>query len=272
MSRKTRRVWIAIAVAGLVVVAALGLIYQRRLYRLFFIPEAPSRSMRPGPPRQANSASYRVLYVGHSLVNEDMPAMTRSIAESRGVIWTYDVQLTNGGSLKANWEGGDRAIGVNARRALETGGYDVLVLAEAVNLDDHLRWSEPEVYLNRFYSLAVEHRPDIRVYLYEVWHDRVEPRARFGVPAGGSWRENLDSDLAKWEHIVDARASERAGPPIDIIPGGQAMAAVVDAIGRGEVPGVERDGELFADDVHLSPLGNYFIALVQFCKRSRGAR
>ena len=54
-----------------------------------------------------------------------------------------------------------------------------------------------------------------------------------------------------------------------IVPGGQALAALVDAIRAGQVPGVPSEGALFRDGVHLTDLGNYFIALVQVRTLSR---
>jgi hypothetical protein len=252
----------------------LGVAWQRRIHKLWVIPEAPSRrQVTEGLVPAAPLSRVRVLFVGHSLVNQDMPAMARAVAASVGVDFTYDVQLVDGGSLQVNWNEAERATGVRAREALAGGGYDTVVLTEAVNLDDHLRWSEPASYAARWYALAREHRADARLFFYETWHHRDQPRHARGLPflpSRLSWRQHLDADLDKWEHIVDSAEREYAllhpaAPRLDvhIVPGGQALAALVDAIRAGQVPGVPSESALFADGVHLSPLGNYFIALVQ---------
>jgi hypothetical protein len=269
--RKTIGVLLAL---GSALLAGFGVAVHRRLHKLWVIPEAPSRSLHTaGWVEAAPLPSVRVLFVGHSLVNQDMPAMARAVAASVGVDFTYDVQLIDGGSLEVNWNQAERATGVRAREALATGGYDTVVLTEAVNLDDHLRWSEPAVHAARWYALAREHRPDVRLFFYETWHHRSEPRHARGLPllpSRLSWREHLDVDLGKWEHIVDgaehAYAMAHASAPplgVHIVPGGQALAALVDAIRAGQVPGLSSEDALFRDGVHLTDLGNYFIALVQ---------
>lgn len=269
--RKTMGVLLALGSALLGGVAGA---VHRRVHKLWVIPEAPSRSMSTtGWVDAAPLSRVRVLFVGHSLVNQDMPAMARAVAASVGVDFTYDVQLIDGGSLEVNWNQAERSTGVRARDALATGGYDTVVLTEAVNLDDHLRWSEPALHAARWYTLARRHRPDARLFFYETWHHRAEPRHARGlplVPSRLSWREHLDADLGKWEHIVDGAVREYSAThanaaPLDvhIVPGGQALAALVDAIRAGQVPGVPDEGALFTDGVHLTDLGNYFIALVQ---------
>jgi hypothetical protein len=253
------------------------------LHKLWFIPDPPSRGMPPAATDACASsaplARVHVLFVGHSLVNQTMPRMAAAVAGALGVELTYDVQLTDGGSLEVNWNHAAEATGVNARQALGAGHYDTLVLTEAVNLDDHLRWSDPAGHAQRWYALARAARPDTRLFFYETWHHRSEPRHARGLPLWPSrltWREHLDADLGKWEHIVDeatrlAAQSDPSRAPLDvhIVPGGQALAALVDAIRAGQVPGVAREEELFTDGVHLSDVGNYFIALVQVATLTR---
>ena len=274
--RKTIGVLLAL---GSALLAGFGVAVHRRLHKLWVIPDAPSRSQRiEGFVPAAPLPRVRVLFVGHSLVNQDMPAMARAVAASVGVDFSYDVQLIDGGSLEVNWNQAERATGVRAREALTTGGYDTLVLTEAVNLDDHLRWSEPSHHAALWYALAREHRPDARLFFYETWHHRDQPRHVRGLPlvqSRMSWREHLDADLGKWEHIVDEAEREyatfHASTPlhVDIVPGGQALAALVDAVRAGQVPGVPNEALLFRDNVHLTDLGNYFIALVQVATLAR---
>lgn len=222
-------------------------------------PETP-----PGPLRSPIDEAH-VMFIGHSLVNFHMPAMLADVAHSLGVQHEHAAHIQDGAPLKHNWERHEQARGTDARKALPTGRYDVVVLTEAVDLDDMIRWMEPAEYGGRFYRLAVEANPDVRVFLYETWHDRnLVRRGPLGCSRGGDWRAYLDDDLGKWEGIADDIARAHRGPPVAVVPGGQAMARLVDEIRAGQVPGIDNERSLFSDTVHLSPLGNYFIALVQF--------
>lgn len=222
-------------------------------------PEAPQGPLRP-PIDEA-----RVMFIGHSLVNFHMPAMLADVARSLDVRHEYAAHIQDGAPLKHNWERHGQARGTDAREALPTGRYDVVVLTEAVDLDDMIRWMEPAEYGGRFYRLAVEANPDVRVFLYETWHDRKLVRSGpLGCSREGNWRTYLDDDLGKWEGIADDIGRSHRGPPVALVPGGQAMARLVDEIRDGRVPGIDNESSLFSDTVHLSDLGNYFIALVHF--------
>ncbi len=230
---------------------------------------APSRVERLSPEEASGEAlpavdHARVFFVGHSLINFTIPSMIGSIAESLGVAYEHDEQIMDGGALKMNWEEHGRAKGSNAQKKIPGGGFDVLVMTEAVDLDDMIRWMEPAKYGGKFYSLAVNANPKVRPLFYETWHERDLVRKRFGLNTGGNWRSYIDDDLGKWETIVrDINAAEK-GPRLHMIPGGQALATLVDEIRAGRVDGLKRETDLFSDNVHLSPLGNYFLALVQF--------
>lgn len=233
----------------------------------------PSRYFPPprlSPPKPTGAllaplARAKVLFLGHSLVNREMPAMLGDIAASLGCEFTADVQLRSGATLRHGWEGTLPIEGVRARDALATGAYDTLVLTEAVDLDEMLRWMDPAEYAGRFQQLAVTHNPTVRVFLYETWHDRELVRHTwYGSARAERWREFLDEDLGKWETIAVGAATRAGQPRMSIVPAGQALARLTDAIRGGEVPGIASEAALFLDGIHLAPLGNYFIALVQF--------
>lgn len=254
--------------AFLLALLAVLLLGGRALWRLpstrFFPPPRLSPTTASGALQPAVERA-KVLFIGHSLVNTEMPAMLRSIAASLGMAHENDAQLRTGASLKDSWESTAPVEGVRARDVLPRGNYDVVVLTEAVDLDDSLRWSDSAEYAARFQRLAITGNPGVRVFLYETWHDRQLVRnALYGTARAAGWREFLDEDLGKWESIA-ADAAQRAGAPrMAIVPGGQAMVRLTDAIRAGSVPGLTSEAELFSDTVHLRPLGNYFIALVQF--------
>ncbi|MEI4263444.1 DUF4214 domain-containing protein [Roseovarius sp. D0-M9] len=199
----------------------------------------------------------KILLIGHSLVGKIMPQMLNSVMTTLGRDVQADVQVINGAPLRYNWDNGDRAEGVNARNALADGSYDVVVVTEAIPLDTHLTWNDTHGYATRYYNLATNANSATQFYVYETWHN-------LGSNLG-AWRAQLDDDLGKWEGIADYINAQRAGgmPEALIVPAGQAMARLYDAIQAGQVPGLSSIRDVFKDDIHLNDLGQWFIAGLQ---------
>ncbi|NNE52300.1 MAG: DUF4214 domain-containing protein [Sulfitobacter sp.] len=195
-----------------------------------------------------------ILFIGHSLVGPVMPAMLDQFLQSGGRQASVDTQIINGSPLWYNWENGGSAEGVNARTALRDGDYAAVIVTEAVPLDSHLMWSDTYEYANRYATLAQSSNPGSRFYIYETWHS-------IGS-SPGAWRAQIDRDLSKWEGIadhIDNNAS--AGTPATlIIPAGQALARLYDAIEARQVPGLSSIRDIFSDDIHLNDTGHWFVA------------
>lgn len=206
-------------------------------------------------------------FVGHSLVNFDMPRMLDVIAGENQKQHSSDLQIINGSSLKYNWENSERAQGSDSRVVLPQGGHSVLVFTESVPLLNSITWNDSSGFATNFYDLAVSSNADTRVFLYETWHC-----INSGLPEGCEWdeedeydwRARLDRDLPRWEGIAEGVEAARAGSSVSIIPGGQAMAALSDAIDDGEVSELSSVRDLYKDDIHLTDVGNYYIALVNY--------
>lgn len=203
--------------------------------------------------------STNAILIGHSLVGKDMPTMLNGMNEDLGHTGNFDYQVIIGSPLKFNWENGhqDFVEGVNAREALTTGEYGVLVMTEAVPLDPHIEWSDPAGNALNYLNVAYDANPDVQSYFYATWHG-------FDFYEGdlAAWREGLDAFSPKWEGIVD---DVNAGRPegskeMLLIPADQAMANLYDAIEAGEVPGVDNIRYFFQDDIHLNAFGLQFIS------------
>lgn len=213
-----------------------------------------------------------VYHLGHSLVGRDMPAMVEHLAAAAGMTGhSHASQLGWGASLDQHWRGevpGFAAENAHpahrpAREALASGAYDAVVLTEMVELRDAIRWHDSGRALADWAQLATE-TASPRVYLYETWH-------RLDDPAG--WLERIAADRAAlWEGELLAKAMARDGVPvIRVIPGGQALAAVVRAAESGALPGLTSRDDFFArtpegstDPIHLNDIGAYVIALTHF--------
>ncbi len=211
-----------------------------------------------------------VFHLGHSLVNRDMPAMVAQLAPAGH---SYDSQLGWGTTLQAHW--GDAPInGFEAENAhprfrpaleaVQSGDYDAIVLTEMVEIRASIRYYDSPVYLARWAAEALKARPDVRLYLYETWHQLDDPEG---------WLERLDLDHDRyWLSRVLGPALERLpeGTRIFLIPAGQVLAAFVRAVeAQGGVGNVRDRTDLFAraedgslDVIHLNDIGNYLVALV----------
>jgi hypothetical protein len=215
----------------------------------------------------------RVFHIGHSLVNRDMPLMLEHLA---GAGHEHRSQLGWGASLQSHWEpkvpinGFDtenaHARYQDARQAIESGTFDAVVLTEAVEIKDSIRYFDSPKYIRRWTSAARTANPSTRVYLYETWHSLDDPQG---------WLERLDADLpAFWEGVLLAQGlahSDTAGP-VYVIPAGQVLARFVREVeSRGGVGEVKSREDLFSrntdgtlDNIHLNLLGNYLVALTHY--------
>ena len=219
----------------------------------------------------APDGSLKVFHLGHSLVGRDMPAMLAQLAPEGH---DYASQLGWGTPLRAHWEPDVPVNGFDTENdhpkflpapvALESGGFDAVVLTEMVELKDAIRYHDSPEYLARWAGLAHESRADVRLYVYETWHNTDDP---------AGWLERIDSDFEDlWMERVTLPAVGQLGVPIYVIPGGQVLAAFVRAVeaqgGVGNVGSrdalMARTSEGDVDTIHLSDIGAYLIALTHY--------
>ncbi len=206
-----------------------------------------------------------ILYVGHSLVGPNLPALVQGALIRQGdPAAIVQAHVINGASLRYNWDNADDAEGVNARARLET-GVDVLILSESVPLAEQIAWNDTVGQIVAFGGLARAANPDTRIFIYEAWHSLksgpgtvIEGDAGAGAP----WRARIDADAAVWRDLAAAASTRIGGAPVQVIPAGQAMARLSDAIDAGDVPGFDSITQFFADDIHPNGKGLYFLALV----------
>lgn len=215
----------------------------------------------------------QVYHLGHSLKGQDIPAFIQQLAHAMGFdAHGHRLQLGWGASLRDHWQGGSSLAGfaemnttpawADPREALGTGRVDALIVTEMVELKDAIRWHESSAYLARWATFARAARPNIRMYLYESWHDLTTPEG---------WLERLDTDPATlWEGTILSQAmAEPDTGTIYVIPAGRIMAALVRAVeNAGGVDGMRDRTDLFArnpdgslDTIHINDLGAYLVAL-----------
>jgi hypothetical protein len=175
----------------------------------------------------------------------------------------YHSQLGWGASLKDHWQGTVNGFAEEnahpahrpVRDALKSGTYDAVILTEMVELKDAIRYHDSAAMLANWANLARKSNPDVRLYLYETWH-------RLDDPAG--WLTRIDTDLATlWESQTLGPAIAQSGP-IYLIPAGQTLAAAARMAEAGALPGIPDRTAFFTDEIHLSDLGNWLVAMTHY--------
>lgn len=207
-----------------------------------------------------------VVMIGHSLFGLDNPQMLDQLLNTRSTApVTVEAQIINGAPLQYNWDHADSAEGINARIRLRQ-PVDAVIVTEAIPLANHLKWSGTPDAVMRFYDMARAANPNGQFYLQETWHslrsgsgEVVEFDDGMAIP----WRDRLAQDLPRWQGVVD-RVNAKTGGDIRLLPAGQAMARLDDAIQAGTVPGLNHIQDVFADDIHPNDIGFYFLALLQY--------
>ena len=225
----------------------------------------------------ALSEPLKAFYIGHSL-SDEIPQMVQSLSEdAEGISFDWRYQSIPGASLEWQWgrmndQGPDPFIHpfYDQEDGLPAGDFDVLVMVDSVPR----HWTEwgietTYIYTGLFLDYAQTHNPEIQIYLYEPWHC-----INSGTPSGcdwdidsNPWRQRLIDDLPMWESAVTYLNTDHEPPPthpVRLIPAGQGMARLYDAIAAEEVPGIDSIEDLFSDDIHLTNLGRYFIACIHY--------
>lgn len=230
----------------------------------------------------------RAFYSGHSLI-EGVPEVVAQIAGSLGHRLDFETQILGYSLLRqrtkgdlpsaSDWPGyrsGQNREGTGLdvaeelrqpRRLARGDSYDVLIVAERHDLPAIARKERTAFYLTDMAKHLLTGNLDAEVFLYHSWLP-INPE----MPR--PWIDYERAVASMWECIA-SRANLDLPPRGDVprvrvLPGGSALAELVAALWDGSVPGVggispaARVQLLFSDNVHMSDLGRYFIALVNY--------
>jgi hypothetical protein len=230
----------------------------------------------------------RAFYSGHSL-SEGVPEVVERIARSLGHRLDFEAQVlgysllrqrTKGAVASATeWPGyraghNRKGAGLNVaeelrqpRRLAARDKYDVLVVTERHDLPAIARNERTAFYLTDMARHLMAGNPDAEVLLYHTWLN-LDPDAPW------PWIEYERAVSPMWECIA-SRANldlpaRGTAPRVRVLPGAGALAELAAALWDDKVPAVggtspgERVRLLFADNVHMSDAGRYFIALVHY--------
>lgn len=193
-----------------------------------------------------------VLFVGQSLVGPTLPPLLETALKQMGEPAAVAAQVIDAAPLSYAWDHADESA-QDARVRLAQRPADVVILTEAQPIAATVAANASADAVARFGGLALQANPDARVYVYETWPSLSQ--------TGPSWREQIDLDLPVWETLV-RDASAKLGHKVELIPAGQAMAHLADAVAAGQVAGLADIRDVFADDALPNAKGWYFLAML----------
>lgn len=213
-------------------------------------PGQPSSSPWRGPLAAAGANS--VFHVGNSFTRwGDVPRQLAEFAAAQGQPHVWGDQIRDGEGLGWHWTnglpGGSFTRGTPARTELDTAGWDTLVLQpmsrEFLPANQALFLTHAELFDNLCDSRGT------RLFLYAYWPYLSEPLS------------TQDDINTVFESVRAALSAD--GPPVRVVPAGEAFRRVALGAGSGALAGLTRN-DLYQDDLHPSSLGYYLASLVHY--------
>lgn len=230
----------------------------------------------------------RAFYSGHSL-SDGVPEAVEQIAGSLGHRLDFETQSIGYSLLRQRTKGevpsasewpGYRAgsnrtgAGLNVaeelrqpRRLASGDKYDALVVTERHDLPAIARKERTAFYLTDMARHLLAGNPNAEVLLYHSWL-HLDPDAPW------PWIDYERAVAPMWECVASRANLDLPArgeiPRVRVLPGGAALAELAAALWDGKVPGVaakapgERVRLLFSDNVHMTDVGRYFIALMHY--------
>jgi hypothetical protein len=231
-----------------------------------------------------------LFFSGHSLTDNPLPEYVASIAQSLNTQVWWNQQNIPGSPTRARTRGensnatsfpgyssGKNRSGsgmnvVNELRQPQTISgqrYDTLILTERHDIVDTLMWENTVAYTRHFHERLIEGNPQANTYLYHSW---------LSVPNKSnpsSWITYERTAAPAWQCIATRinQSIQLTGRSDRVVylPAGLALASLVEQATQGSgVAGVtgstvrETVDRIFSDDVHLTSLGIYYMALVNY--------
>jgi hypothetical protein len=233
--------------------------------------------------------SARAFVSGHSLTDDPLADFVLDVAKSRGSDFDYNEQIVIGSPLRvrtkgssmqgSGWpgyslgknRGGSSNLNViNELRSPGTLGasekYDTLVLTDRHDLLGVVQWEDTVGFTRHFHDRLIEGNPNGHTLLYHSWLE-------VDKDAPANWIDHEKKVLFAWECVASkvnhTLAADGRSDRVSTLPVGAALVDLVERMIAGQVPGItgttrEKLDLVFSDDVHMTRLGVYFVALVTY--------
>ncbi|MDC3954824.1 hypothetical protein [Polyangium jinanense] len=243
----------------------------------------------------AERASARMFLSGHSLTDNPLPDHVLTIAQSLGKDFNFNEQIgigspirvrTKGGSFDApdwpgystgkNREGSDMNV-IEELLSPKTLGpgelYDTLVITERHDILGTIWWEDTFGFLRHYHDRLIDGNPAGHTLFYHSWLD-------VDKNAPKTWIDHEKNALYAWECVASkvnlSLAAEGRTDRVEALPAGAALVDLVEHILNDEVQGItgttsQKLDMIFSDNVHMTPLGAYYLALVTYASIFRAS-
>lgn len=185
-----------------------------------------------------------VLFVGQSLLAPSLPDSVEAALRRLGGPVHVEAQISHRGTLA---DGLDMA---SAR--LQERPADVLIVTEAQPIAQSVAKADSAGAVAQLGAQALQGDAKAQIFLMETWPRLDDP---------GAWRAQVNLDLPLWEGVV-RQASATLDHPVTLIPAGQTLGHLADAIAAGQVPGLGDIRDVFADADTPNAKGVYFLTML----------
>lgn len=247
----------------------------------------PAPTATPAPVTGWNPINRaRVMLSGHSLMDNPLADYVEDIADKKGDNYDYNQHIIIGSPIRVRVRGNDNsgfegfsegknrdgynlniASELKTPRTLGTNEkYDTLVITERHDSLSSIRWENTDAYTRHYVDRALAGNVNTRSFLYHSWWylNKSSPAA---------WIQHEKNSLVTWECVAskvnETYKAENNAHRMKVLPAGAALVDLVERAIAGSVPGItgttaQKMNMIFADDVHLTNLGSYFISLVTY--------
>ena len=218
---------------------------SRAVVREGFAIEAPGRLQRTATPLR------RIFISGHSLVDQPFAGQMQQIAMQLGSPLQWERHYISGSSIRER-----------ATLPMPTGRFDAALVTEQHDVLSSLLWNDTLQQTRGWQDRIIAANPGATTFFYVPWlsiDDKVDP---------SRWIAYERAAFHVWQciatHVNEDLARHGRTDRIATIPANLALAYLVEQVHQGNhIPGMET-AALFADNVHLTGLGSYYIAVVSY--------
>lgn len=233
-------------------------------------------------------SSARMFLSGHSLTDNPLADYGLEIAKSLGKDFNYNQQIGIGSPMRVRTKGGDwnapdwpgyskgknrDSFDMNVIEELKSPKtlgpgelYDTLVLTERHDIINTIMWEDTFGFLRHYHDRLIDGNPAGHTLFYHSWLD-------VDKSAPEAWIAHEKNALVAWECIASkvnlTLEAEGRKDRVATLPTGAALVDLVERSLKDEVKGIsgstsQKLNLIFNDNVHLTPLGAYFVALVTY--------
>lgn len=213
---------------------------------------------KPGAAPAVRSA-VRAFYSGHSL-SDGIPPWVKKFSSPPSEQFHWVEHNLPGSTIEERWHSPWPNVQQNSER------FTSLVITERHDLLYALLHEHTLGALMSVYQRLAQTNPQMEVLLYQGWLeiDWTQPQlfVQYERQALVAW----ECTASAFNRILSTKGQV---PRASVLPGGWALAHLVEQVQRGELPGKAgafrlRVPELFRDNVHLSAVGQYFLAALHY--------